>query len=112
MSAQDVYETVTSVPVGDGFMPCAHLCFKEGSVPPLPWCVYILDDLNGFAADNKLMAHKNSWAIEHYWDSYDPDIEAALENAIADKFGVFGKTETWIEREKCSLTTYTFTEID
>lgn len=106
MSAADVYTAVSSV------MPCAHMAFPIGAAPPLPWCVYYLDEMDGYAADNRLHAKRNNWIVEHYWKDYDEGIEAALEAAIGDAFGMFTKTETWVETENCVQTSYHFAEIE
>ena len=114
MSGSHVYSVITSVGIGDGkTMPCAHMTFPIGSVaPPLPWCVYYLDEMEGFAADNRLHAKNYNWVVEHYWKDYDEDIEAALESAIESEFGAFRKTEVWVEDENCVQTAYYFAEIE
>ena len=113
MSGVDVYNAVTSVPIGeDAFMPCAHMVFPASSAPSLPFCVYYLDEMDGFAADNTLHARRNNWVVEHYWEDYDEDIERALEEAIMENFGAFTKTESWIDDENCAETAYYFAEIE
>lgn len=106
MSAKEVYKAVSSV------MPCAHLAFREGSAPELPWCVYYLDDIDGFAADNRFAAKKNHWVVEHYWRNYSEEKESALEKVLEEKFGTFSKSEVWVDDENCCQTAYYFSEID
>ena len=106
MSASKVYDAVSSV------MPCAHLAFKVGSAPSLPWCVYYLSDIDGMSADNKFISRRNSWVVEHYWRDYDAEKESSLESVLEENFGVFSKSETWIDSENCCQTTYTFTEFE
>lgn len=93
-------------------MPCAHLAYQTAAAPELPWCVYYLDGVDGMAADNRFAAKRNSWVVEHYWRDYDEEKEAALEKAIEEKFGSFGKSEAWVDDENCCQTTYSFTEIE
>mgnify|MGYP007070073968 CR=1 FL=1 len=38
-------------------MPCAHMAWPIGKAPELPWCVYYLDDADGFEADNSLRVY-------------------------------------------------------
>lgn len=106
MSARDVYAALSSV------MPCAHMAFREGCAPELPWCVYYLDSVDGFAADNGFAAKKNSWVVEHYWRDYDEEKEAALEKAIEETFGTYSKSEAWVDSERCCQTAYHFGEIE
>ena len=114
MSGANVYSVISSVEIADGkTMPCAHMTFPIGSVaPPLPWCVYYLDEMEGFAADNKLLAKRNNWVVEHYWKDYDETVERNLEDAIEAAFGAFRKTEVWVDDENCVQTAYYFAEIE
>lgn len=107
MSGESVVAAISSVP-----LPCAHMAFPIGSAPALPWCVYYLDEMDGYAADNTLLAKRNRWVIEHYWKVHDDAIEASLEQAILDNFGAYTKTETWVDTENCVQTTYYFSEIE
>lgn len=106
MSGKTVYAAISPI------MPCAHMAFPIGSAPDLPWCVYYLDEMDGFAADNSLLAKRNNWVVEHYWRDYDEEKESALESAIESSFGAFKKTEVWVEDENCVQTTYYFAEIE
>lgn len=113
MSGEAVYSAVTSVEIADGVhMPCAHFLYPVGSAPELPWCVYYLDEMDGYAADNRIIARRNNWIVEHYWKVYDENIEKALEDALEASFGAFRKTETWVESENCMETAYYFAEIE
>lgn len=113
MSAVKVFQTITSVSIGNNkTMPCAHICFQKNSAPALPWCVYYLDELNGFCADSTMYARHNSWIVEHYYKTYSASIESNLETALINSFGTFRKDETWVEDEGCYLNTYYFDEID
>ncbi len=106
MSGKTVYATISPI------MPCAHMAFPIGSAPDLPWCVYYLDEMDGFAADNRLLAKRNNWVVEHYWKDYDEEKESALESAIESSFGAFTKSEVWVEDENCVQSTYYFAEIE
>lgn len=107
MSGERVYEAVSAV------MPCAHLAWRAGSVPPLPWCVYYLDEMDGYAADNRLHTRRNRWIVEHYYKEHDAELTAALEGALEQEFGAFKTTgEMWVDDEKCYETAYYFTEIE
>ena len=107
MSGQDVYEAISAV------IPCAHVAWSVGSAPELPWCVYYLDEMDGYAADNRLHTRRNRWIVEHYYKVHDEEKQAALEGAIEAGFGVFRTTgEMWVEDEKCYETAYYFTEIE
>lgn len=113
MSGKSVFDAVTSVALDENRnMPCAHMAYPIGSAPPLPMCVYYLDEMDGYAADNKLHAKRNNWIVEHYWKVHDENIENALENAIESRFGAFKKTEVWVADENCVQTSYYFAEIE
>lgn len=92
-------------------LPCAHMAFPEGSAPDLPWCVYYLDESSGFNADNTIYAEDARWVVEHYWKTYDQEKESALEQTILSEFGPYTKTETWVQDENCTQTSYYFHEI-
>lgn len=113
MSHKDVYSVISSIPVGDGTLPCAHIAWREGLAPKtLPWAVYYLDEETSIDADNTRFAHVRKWFVELYQASRDGELENALEQAIIDNFSPFEKSESWVSSENCLLTSYNFTEIE
>lgn len=91
---------------------CAHMCFTEGSAPPLPWAVYYLDTSSNVHADNSTWDYKANWIVELYEQYKNPELEMALAQALEAEFhSPPSMDETWIEDENCLLTTYRFTEI-
>lgn len=107
MSPARVVSSVTSCGV-----ECAHMCFPEGSAPPLPWAVYYLDTTNNAHADNSTWDYVCSWIVELYEKSKNPDLELSIAKELEKEFGSPpSMEETWIEEENCLLTTYRFTEI-
>ena len=104
MSKEDVY--ALSAECG---IPMAHMFFPEGSAPPLPWTVFFLDEENGLYADDRVYAHVERWTLELYQRSSDSQLEERLEAAIERAFGPYSKEESWVEKENCLLTAYTFT---
>ena len=113
MSHKDVYSVVSSVPLGDGTLPCAHMTWRDGSAPAsLPWAVYYLDDESSMNADDTRYCSVRKWFVELYQKARDPELEAALEQAIVDNFSPYEKSESWLSTENCLLTSYNFTEIE
>ncbi len=107
MSYADVQTCVESAGI-----PCVHTAWPAGSAPQLPWCVFYLDESDGFYADGTAFAESESWVVELYQRSRDAAVEATLESAIRSRFGPFRKTEGWVESEGCLQTAYYFTEIE
>ncbi len=105
MSYQEVYGTVSAV------LPCAHMAWREGQAPQLPWAVYYLDDQSGFNADNTTYVGKHRWCVELYQKAMDLELQEELEAAILAAFSPFEKYESWVESENCLMTTYYFTEL-
>ena len=113
MSYKEVYSVISSVPVGDGTLPCAHMTWTVGSqAPALPWAIYYLDDESSMNADDSRYCSVRRWFVELYQKARDPELEAALEQAIVDNFSPFEKSESWVASENCLLTSYNFTEIE
>ena len=90
-------------------IPMAHMCFPEGSAPPLPHAVFYLEHENGMYADDCNYADVEEWALELYQVSSDSKLERSLEKAIEGAFGSYSKEESWVEKENCLLTAYRFT---
>ena len=107
MGRKEVQKAVTAAG-----LPCCHMAWLEGQAPPLPWCVFYLDDTDGVFADNTVRTFVNRWVVELYQKSADAALENALEQSLLDAFGPFIKSETWVRSENCLQTAYHFTEID
>lgn len=106
MSARDVVAAVRSAG-----LPCAHVAWAVGSAPPLPWCVYLLDEDNKLSADDTRWCDFTRWTVELYTKQDDETSAPALEEALRAAFGDYYKEEVWVESEACVLTSYSFTEI-
>lgn len=107
MSAEAVVAAVSGAGV-----PIARLAWPLGSAPPLPWCVFRLDDDAKLDADGGRWASYPRWAVELYLDPSDGETEGRVEAAIAAAFGDYRKTETWVGSEGCAMATYTFTDFE
>lgn len=91
-------------------LPCAHMAWRKGSAPNLPWCVFYEDDMGGFYADGEISSITH-WTLELYQEYCDSAIEKQIEEAIVSNFSPFSRYETWVEEEGAILTVYQFTEI-
>lgn len=107
MGRREVMAAATSVG-----LPCAHMAWLEGQAPSLPFAVFYIDQTDGMFADNRMHTLVNNWVIELYQRQADEALEKALEESIQDSFGGFRKTEAWVDKEKCLMTAYYFTEIE
>lgn len=107
MSHQIVAETINAV------VPCAHMNWPVDSPHPLPFAVYYRDKVRGMYADNKLYKTVSRWTVELHQYTRDAELEAAVEAAIAEKFGAYKiNGESWIEDDQCYMVAYGFTEIE
>ncbi len=106
MSAEKVVSAVAAAG-----LPVARVAWPEGSAPPLPWCVFLVDEDRGVAADDGRWCPVVRWRVELYSRQGDEEAAAALDSAIGAAFGAYVKQETWVESEACVLTSYEFTEI-
>lgn len=106
MTPEKVVSTVESCGI-----PCAHRYFPEGSVPPLPWAVYYLDESTGFHADNSTTERIARWIVELYEEHKDPGLENKLLDALEAEFSPCLLYESWIEDDESIMLAYHFTEI-
>lgn len=93
-------------------VPISHLAWPLDAAPPLPWCVYRLDEDAKLSADGGRHASFPRYAVELYQEASDEGTEAKVEAAIAAAFGDYDKTEAWVEGESCVMTTYAFTDFE
>lgn len=107
MSHKDVYAALKATGI-----PAVHMAWPEGSAPPLPWCVYLLDERNDVYADNGNYVVVPSWTVELYEKARDAEVEGKIESALSSAFGSFTKQELWVESENCLEVVYGFTEIE
>lgn len=107
MSRADVVAAVRAAGI-----PVVHMAWPKGSAPRLPWAAYYLDDQDGMYADDEVWAAVERWVVELYEREPDEDLEALLESSISEAFGPFDKSETWVESEGCTQTTYRFTQTE
>lgn len=106
MSIREVHEAIASAGI-----PCSHMAWPRGSAPNPPWAVYGEESQPAFHADNAVYVGAASWEVDLVQTSSDPNVEAALEAAIQERFGPFDKSEEYDGAEGCLVTTYSFTEI-
>lgn len=91
-------------------LPCAHLAWKKGKAPNLPWCVFYESGTDGFYSDND-STDITRWTLELYQEYCDTALEKQIEEAIKTNFSPFSRYETWIPEEGAVMTVYNFTEI-
>lgn len=80
-------------------LPVTYRAWPEDAAPDLPFICYLLAYSNNFSADGKVYEPIDHLQIELYTELKAPDMEAKVENALADFF--WQKTETYIESEQC-----------
>lgn len=105
MSHADVYSAVSAI------VPCAHVAWDAGSVPELPWAVYLIDEPDIMAADDGNWVPVSRWRVELYEKARDAQLEAELAEAIRGRFGPVAVSEYWIDTEKCREVVFQFTQI-
>lgn len=105
MSHKDVYETVSAI------VPCTHMEWPDGSVPDLPMACYY-GDSTPLSADDMQLAVKHKWTVELYEKRRDKALEKRLGDALRERFGSVGRSESWIENDNMLLVAYTFRQIE
>ena len=93
-------------------LPFAHMTWPANQAPDLPWCVFYLDEDDALNADNKRLLTIGHWTVELYQKAADSAVEKQVEDAIAQAFGDYRKSETWVDSEDCLMTAYGFTVIE
>lgn len=94
-------------------LPVTHLAWPEqgsAGAPPLPWCVWRLDDGGEFFASDGNWAELPRLALELYEREPDAETHAALESALREGFGPTSRQESWVDEEHCLMTTWYFTD--
>lgn len=97
--------------LGEAGIPCAHMAWRHGSAPPLPWAVVSMEDDGRVAADNRRWASLPLMRVELYQEFSDSGLEGSLEEALVGRYGDYEKTEAWSDEEDCLVTAYEFTDI-
>lgn len=107
MSRKEVYASLS-----ESGIPFAFLAWPKGSVPPLPWGVYVEGGTQSLYADDSLYARVTGYTVELYQKVADEAVEKKVEGAIAN-IGPFRKGEqAWIASEECSMTPYYFDYVE
>lgn len=107
MSHKDVFNCLNAV------VPTAHVCFPPEAPHPCPFVVYYRERLRGQCADDALYAPVSEWVVELHQQYRDNDLEAAIEAAITEQFGIYKITgETWREDDQHFITVYGFSALN
>ena len=96
-------EEVKSMLETTGF-PVAFKEWKEGTVPTMPYMVYLVPYTNNFAADGVAYFTANHVQIELYTKLKDPVAEGKVEAALSSLY--WEKDTVYLDTEKCYQTTY------
>ena len=81
-------------------LPLAYDHFEEGDSPEPPFLVFLFPSSDNFAADGTVYQKINELHVELYTDKKQPDVEAALEDALDRHEIYYDKSEVWIPEEK------------
>lgn len=103
-------EEIVSMLDGLG-IPAVHMAWRQGTAPPMPWAVVLMEDDAHVAADNRRWASLPLMRVELYQESSDSGLEGSLEEALAERYGDYEKTEAWSSEESCLVCAYEFTDI-
>lgn len=106
MAHEDVYETISQ------YVPCCHMEWPQGSVPPVPFACYLLDYDQPIVGSDIQIAVKRRWIVELYEKRRDRALEESIAGAIREKFGFTRRDENWIENDNLLQVVYTFYEIE
>lgn len=87
-------------------LPIAYDHFSEGSVPALPYIVYLLPNSSNFSADGIAFHQISEVDIELYCEDKDFSVEEKIEKWLTENIFYFDKTEEFIETEKMYLIKY------
>lgn len=80
-------------------LPVAYYAFPEKNAPTLPFICYLVPFTNNFSADGKVYEKINCIQVELYTKEKSPENEGKVEEALSHFY--WGKTETYLESEKC-----------
>ena len=92
-------EAVRALVEGAGF-PAAYRAWREGSAPPLPFCVFYAGRSDNFSADGIVYSARQRYTIELYTEAKEPETEARLERALTAAGLFWTKDETYIPEER------------
>lgn len=84
--------------------PAVFQEWKEGTVPPMPYLVYLAPYTNNFAADGTAYFVVNHVQIELYTKLKDPVAEGKVEEALSSLY--WEKNTEYLDTEKCYQTIY------
>ena len=101
----DKYKTLFQALAGT-HLPTVYRAWPEGQAPALPFVCYRERGVANFAADNTAYTSAVDFDVELYSREKDLASEALVEGVLSS-FGVWGKTETYIDSEKCYCIVYT-----
>lgn len=115
MTYKEVFQLVSSIPLGDGFVPAAYYMFPEDDpanpAPPPPFIVYFYPGSEDLAADNTNYQIIRPLTIELYTDTKDFALEAEVESALTGAGLVFSRSEEYIESQHLFMVVYDSTII-
>ena len=77
----------------------------------MPWACYYGAD-TPIAAGDEQIAVKHKWTVELYEKRRDKDLEKSLGDALRERFGAVGRSESYIENDNMLLVAYTFRQIE
>lgn len=101
---ETVFRTLSGVGI-----PGTYLAYQEGSVPPLPWFVYMREGGGEFHADDSNYAALPRYRVELYMAERDASLIDAMARAIGERFGPYATDESWVLSEHALMVTYEFT---
>lgn len=96
-------EEISALLQTTGF-PVAFQEWKEGTVPSMPYLVYLVPYTNNFAADGVTYFSADHVQIELYTKLKDPIAEGKVETALSSLY--WEKDSEYLDTEKCHMTTY------
>lgn len=80
-------------------LPVVYRAWQENEAPPMPYVCYLVTYSNNFVADGVVYVKIDHIQVELYTSLKNPETEEKVENALSSF--VWGKTETYIDSEKC-----------
>ena len=85
--------------------------WPNDTAPDPPFACYYGDDV-AISADDVQIAVKHKWTVELYEKRRDKNIEKRLGDALRERFGSVGRSESFIENDNMLLVAYTFRQIE
>lgn len=95
MTYPKIYEMIQSIG-----LPCVYHHWEKGSVPSLPYIVFLYPSRNDFMADNRNYHKIVQVTIELYSDSKDFDAESKVEAVLEQNEIPYTKEEVYIPSER------------